>query len=154
MFIQLDEVNGRLAEVSKQLTRLIAFNSFYGPMQRRFKRKQVYQYVTVTANSSGQVYIIKNPQPETLIGVITEVGNNWFEDTYLEWMIDYSPRKIEYVIGDVDNPHVYNRGIPFVNEVSWTAYNNSGVSHVFEVLCDGFFIENTKYDAVVGSIPY
>jgi hypothetical protein len=96
------------------------------------------------------VFKLENPQPELLVGIITQVANDWYPNTSLEWFIDYHPRTVEYVIGEINNPKEYTRGIPFHSKIEWVAYNNDISDHVFGVLCDGFFIEKSYYARIVG----
>jgi len=149
-FILLDEMCGRLEEVTDKLDKLVAFNRFYGPMTRIFKKDLQYQYATISAGGSGRIWYMVNPQPDALIGIIVQVGNSWFENTHLDWLIDGEPKKVEYVIGQIDNPKEYLRGIPFERDVEWVAYNSDDVAHTFEVLCDGFFVPKSLYQKIVG----
>jgi len=141
----LDELCGRIEELTTELS---AYNRFKGPLTRPFKRELQYQFATIPAHGLGRVYYLKNPQPDLLMGLIVQVGNSWFPNTYLEWMIDYYPRRVDYVIGDVHTPKHYERGLPFEHEIEWKAYNNDMVAHTFEVLCDGFFIPKEVYGKV------
>lgn len=137
-------------ELKKLGDKVGAFVSFMGPMTRMFKRELQYQYKTIAAGKSGTVWFMKNPQPQLLVGIITQVGNSWYSGTYLEWFIDHYPKKIEYVIGDVDDPKHFERGIPFHKQVKWVAYNEDDVEHTFEVLCDGFWMSKKVFNHIVG----
>lgn len=139
-----------LFKIYKKLDKLTAFDSFMGPMSRRFKEEQQYQFATIQANAHGRVWYMRNPQPELLVGIITQVANSWFPNTHLEWLIDYEPKRVEYIIGVVNAPKHFDRGIPFFDEVQWIAWNDDTVNHVFQVLCDGFFIEKKLYNKVTG----
>jgi len=144
--ILLDELCGRLEEQSEKLG---AFITFMGPMTRMFKAEWRYQYKTVPAGRSDTVFKLENPQPDLLMGIITQVANDWYPNTYLDWLIDYSPKRVEYKIAEIENPKGYERGIPFEREVRWIAYNNDVSDHVFGVLCDGFFISKKLYQKIV-----
>jgi hypothetical protein len=144
--IYLDELCGRIEELTENLK---AYNRFKGPMTRPFKRSLQYQYATIPAGGHGRVYYLKNPQPDLLMGVITQVGNSWFSNTYLEWFVDYDPKKVEYVVGEIHNPKEYEQGIPFEYEVEWLAWNQDSADHTFEVLCDGFFLPKEVYNKIV-----
>jgi len=148
-FILLDELCGRLEEVTERLDKLVSFNKFYGPMTRMFKREQQYQSATIAAGANGRVWYMVNPQPDILVGIITQVGHDWYEDTYLEWIIDYDPKRLDYQISPYNAPKHFERGIPFFKEVEWTAYNNSDAPATFGVLTDGFFIPRKVYDQIV-----
>lgn len=152
--ILLDEICGRLEELSEVLTEklgaLEAYIKYMGPMTRVFKRDQQYQYRTVLAGGSATVYRLENPQEDLLVGIITQVANDWYPHTFLEWFIDYEPKRIEYVVGSVDAPKEFLRGIPFHHEVKWVAHNEDVSDHVFGVLCDGFFVDKELYRKIVG----
>lgn len=148
--VLLDEVCGRLEEVTKKLDKIGAFVTFMGPMTRMFKRGLQYQYATVEAGGHKRVYYLENPQPELLVGVITEVANDWYAHTHLEWVIDYLPKRVDYVIADVEHPKEYERGIPFDKQVEWIAYNDDVGDHAFGVLMDGFFIDRNTYSKIIG----
>lgn len=145
--ILLDELCGRLEDLTEKLNAYIAF---IGPTTRTFKPELKYQYKTVKAGQHDTVFKLENPQPELLVGIINQVANDWYPNTSLEWFIDYYPRKIEYVIGEINSPKEYARGIPFHSKIEWVAYNNDISDHVFGVLCDGFFIEKSYYAWIVG----
>ena len=148
-FILMDEMCGRLEEITERLDKLVSFNKFYGPMTRMFKRELQYQSATIAAGGSGRVWYMVNPQPEILVGIITQVGHDWYADTYLEWFIDYDPRRIDYQIAPYNAPKHYERGIPFFKEVEWIAYNNSDDPATFGILTDGFFIPREVYERIV-----
>ena len=147
--ILLDEMCGRLEELSEKLDKGRAFTTLKGPMTRMFRRDQQYQFATIPAGSSGRVFYLENPQPDLLVGIVKEVANSWFANTYLDWYTDYTPKTVQYVIGDVHAPKEFEEGIPFHKKVEWIAYNNDTASHVFEVLCDGFFLPKELYNEVV-----
>lgn len=149
MTVLLDEVCGRLEEVSRKLDKIGAFATFMGPMTQMFKRSLQYQFATIAAGGSGRVYYLENPQPDLLVGIITEVANDWYPHTHLEWFTDYLPKRVDYVIADVEHPKEYERGIPFHREVEWIAHNEDVADHVFGVLCDGFFLSRKFYEKIV-----
>lgn len=146
--ILLDELCGRLEDLGEKLDGLKSYNTYAGPMTRLFRRDDQYQFATIPAGTSGQVYYLRNPQPDLLVGVINQVANDWYPNTFLEWFTDYNPKRVEYIIGQVDEPKHYDRGIPFKHEVRWVAYNNSDEDHVFGVLCDGYFITVDNYNKI------
>lgn len=150
--VYLDEIAGRLEEIGDKLDRLLAFSTVQlSPMARMFRRDQQYQFATIQAGQSGQVYLLENPQPELLVGLINEVGNTWFPNTYLEWIVDGVPKTVQYQIAPVSAPKEYGKGIPFDDRVIWRAYNQDAVGHVFEVLCDGFFVDRKVYRRIAPS---
>lgn len=148
--ILLDEMCGRLEELGEKMDKLGAWVTFMGPMTRMFKPELQYQYKTVEAGGSATVYKLDNPERGILVGIITQVANDWYPDTFLEWYIDYKPKRVDYVIGQMDAPKEYERGIPFHHEVKWVAHNKSDEDHVFGVLCDGFFVDKRIYKRIVG----
>lgn len=125
-----------------------AYIKFMGPMTRMFKRELQYQYAPIGAGSSGRVWYMQNPQPDLLVGIIVQVANDWFADTYLEWYVDHHPKRVEYSIADINAPKHYARGIPFHDEVEWIAYNNDASDHVFGVLTDGFFMPRIDFEKI------
>lgn len=145
----LDEVCGRLEEIGEKLDKVTAFNVSKGPMTRMFKRDLQYQYATISAGSYARIYYLSNPHPDNWIGIITQVGNSFFENTYMEWFVDYLPKKVEYQIAEIHNPKHFERGIPFEYEIEWKGFNNSDEDHVFEVLCDGFFVHRDVYEKLI-----
>ena len=147
--ILLDEIAGRLEEQNEKLDKITAFNQFKGPMIRMFRRDQQYQFATIPAGSSRRIYYLQNPQPDLLVGIIKQVANDWYAHTYLEWFTDYAPKRIEYIIGQIDHPKEFEEGIPFRHEVEWIAYNNDTLPHTFGVLCDGYFIARSTYEKII-----
>lgn len=145
--ILLDELCGRTEELYDKLG---AYVSFMGPMSRRFKEEQQYRFLTISAGGHGRVWYMVNPQPDLLVGIITQVANSWFPNTHLEWLIDHDPKRVEYIIGAVNAPKHFDRGVPFFEEVEWIAWNDDTVNHVFQVLCDGFFIDKKLYNKIAG----
>ena len=139
--ILLDEMCGRLEEVGEKLDKMTAFNQLKGPMLRMFRRDLQYQFATIPAGSSGRIYYLQNPQPDLLMGIVKQVANDWYAHTFLEWFTDYSPKRVEYIIGQVDHPKEFEEGIPFKYEIEWIAYNQDTSPHTFGVLCDGYFID-------------
>jgi len=141
----------KLTGIYNKLDKLTAFNSFMGPMSRRFKEEQQYQFATIPApHGHGRVWYMVNPQPDLLVGIITQVANSWFPNTHLDWLIDHDPKRVEYIIGAVNAPKHFDRGVPFFDEVEWIAWNDDAVDHVFQVLCDGFFIDKKLYNKIAG----
>lgn len=126
-----------------------ALATFKGPMTRMFKRELQYQFRRLLPGQSGRVWYMMNPQPERLVGIITEVGNDWYPNTSLEWFIDYDPKFIQYQIAPTNNPKEFNRGIPFHYEVEWVAYNDGATPRTFGVLTDGFFISKGLFNKMV-----
>jgi hypothetical protein len=140
-----------LYKIYKKLDKLTAWATFMGPMTRMFKREQQFQFATVPAGQHRRVWYMVNPEPDVLVGVIVQVANSWFPNTFLEWFIDYDSKRVDYIIGSVDQPKHFERGIPFHDEVEWIAHNRDTVAHTFQVLCDGFFISKELFNKIVGT---
>lgn len=102
------------------------------------------QYKTVAAGTSDIVFELTIPEGK--IGFIEYVGNNWFNNTHLVWLVDNAEveRKIERMVAPVDAPLKFKEGeeIPVKRKIIWKAYNNDSKDHVFEVLVDGRIFEN------------
>ena len=96
-----------------------------------------YQYATIAANRSGRVYYMKVPQ--SCVAFIEQVANNWFADTYLDWIVDGQKveLQVQRAIAGLTIPKEYRPPILAKDYIEWVAYNNSGTDRVFEVLCDG-----------------
>lgn len=144
--IYLDELCGRMEELSEKLG---ASATFKGPMTKMFKWGSQYQYATVQPGRYKRVWFKRNPQPERLVGIITQVANQWYPNTHLEWIIDYDSKLVEYEIGLFCAPKEFERGIPFHEEVEWIAHNDSAVEHTFGVLMEGFFLSKKLFNKIV-----
>ncbi len=138
-----------LQRIEKKQDRADAFTKFMGPMRRVFKRERQYQYATIAPGQRGRVWFMVNPQRDLLVGIITQVAHDWYADTFLEWIIDYEPRRVDYQIAPTNNPKHFERGIPFFERIEWIAHNNSDAPATFGVLTDGFFIPRKDYDRIV-----
>ena len=112
------------------------------PFSQYFK---VHQYATVPANSTARVFYGK--LPNSMVGFVYKIGNNYHSGSVLRWMIDGTDveREIERQIGSVDRPAQYNmeNGGPYLvkDYIEFTATNNSSEDLVFEVLVDGLIYE-------------
>lgn len=152
----LDEIAGKLAELNETLRDQ---HKLIGPTSWLFPRNRQYQFGTVPNGQNAVVYRLETPTPET-VGIITEVANAWFPNTYLEWEIDREVKTVEYVIGEVEQPKEYFKGIPFYERVVWTAFNNDPTAtaeydpaegHTFWVLCDGYFMKKSLFKRLAGT---
>jgi len=137
---KLDTLTQRVEE----LTQILA------PPLHRFHPNLRYQYKTVKAGEADTVYRLRIPPDK--VGIITEVANSWFANTYYMWMIDGHGRveKVERQIAALNNPKEYTKGIVSFVGIEWEAYNNDTSDHVFEVVCDGYFIDRGLYKRIVG----
>jgi len=100
-----------------------------------------YQYRLVEAGGSAVLFDLDIPK-EYLGGVITHLGNSWFDDTYLTLDVDHAPviePKIRRQIAPVTAPTEQHRFIARKN-IRWAVHNEDDAEHYFETLCDGFFI--------------
>lgn len=105
-----------------------------------------YQYKLVEASKSAVLFDLNIPS-EYLGGVITHLGNSWFENTYLTLDVDHAPvleRKIQRQIAPVTAPTEQHRFIARKN-IRWSVHNEDSEDHYFEVLCDGFFIPRMTF---------
>ena len=105
---------------------------------------QVHQYKTINANKEGQIYYFLIPQ--STIGFIYNLGNNWFNNTTANLIIDGNPylHDISRIIGDIDQPSKINPPICVKNYIEWYVYNNDSTSHNFEALIDGILISKRR----------
>jgi len=92
-------------------------------------------YATVPAGERVTVWNFDVP-PDHVFH-IEQIGTNWFEDTYLVFLIDGSQReKVEHFYGSINAPQdVSRRFIHARHNVRWIAVNNSSDDVVYEVLC-------------------
>ena len=99
-----------------------------------------YQYLEIEAGESGTVLLIKVPAGCT--AYIQRTGNNWFPNTYFDWLVDGElVEKVQRMIAPVPAPKPESPPITAVNKIEWIAFNNSTSSHKFGVLQDGIFQE-------------
>ena len=112
------------------------------PFSQYFK---VHQYATVPANSTARVFYGKLPNSK--VGFIYKVGNNYHSESSLRWIIDGADveRNIERQIGSIDSPAQFkmDNGGPYLvkDYVEFTATNNDSKDLVFEALVDGLIYE-------------
>jgi len=144
--IQMDELNGRLEELAEAQResnlRAKAVNTLNGPAKRPFQNP--LQNKTLQPGESGRVFFLRNAQPDLTVGIITRLANLRYQNTVIEQFIDYEPKTIEYVMGDMHAP--LKVSMPFHREVEYIAYNNDTKTHTFEILCDGYFIPLREYN--------
>jgi hypothetical protein len=138
--LKLDVLTQRIEE----LTRILA------PPLYRFQPSQRYQYKTIKAGKSDLVYKLEIPPDK--VGVVTEVANTWFPNTYYMWSVDGAGKaeKVERQIATLNNPKQYDKGIVSFVGIEWEAYNNDTSDHVFEIVCDGYFMDEKIYRRIVG----
>jgi len=98
---------------------------------------KIHQYKTVGAGKSARVFYLKIPN--SCVGFLNQIGNNWFDNTYYVWKIDGAvvENKIERMIGEINSPKEFEPPFLVVDKIEFFAYNNDTTSHTFEVLCDG-----------------
>ena len=113
------------------------------PFSQYFK---VHQYVTVPANTLDY-RVFYGKIPNSKVGFIYKVGNNYHSGSTLRWRIDGADveREIERQIGSIDSPAPFNmeNGGPYLvrDYVEFTATNNNSEDLIFEVLVDGLVYE-------------
>jgi hypothetical protein len=151
---KLDVLNAKMSLLNDQqkaiLERLDMLLRVSAPPLYRFPPGQRYQYKVVKAGQSDIVFKLDIPPDK--VGIITEVANSWYPNTYLLWSIDGAGKteKVERVIASIDNPKTYEKGIVAFVKIEWEAYNNDTTDHVFEVLLDGYFIDQKIYKKIAG----
>lgn len=146
--ILLDDAVREMKELNKQMKQLIEINSLalnISLLPNTFVK--AYQFKNVPAGQKDTVFSINIPQDE--IGIITTVGNSWFVDTSLEWKVD--DRLVEHVpiqrkVAPITNPMQVR--IPVEDTIEWIANNTSTNDYVFEVLCNGFLIDEKVYNRI------
>ncbi len=106
-----------------------------------------FQRKLVGPGKEEEVY--RQDVPNGYVGVITRVGNDWFDSTSLKRFIDSRAMEatIERVIASVTDPMAVK--IFVKNQVVWTAKNNDLIDHTFGVLTDGFFVPFDVFDRVI-----
>jgi hypothetical protein len=146
--ILLDEIATRLLDIQKSLEDLKIINKMALGFKPQLFTKP-YQYKELAAGESGVVYEydIEKEYGGQYVGMITQLANSWYEDTYLLWHIDERSieraTKIEREIAPINNPLRVNYYVE--RKIIFEAYNNSNTAYVFEVLCNGFLIEKSIY---------
>ena len=120
-----------------------------------FPASIIYQSKTVGAGESDIVVWDMDMRDKGIamqhyVGVITSVANNWFDNTYLRWTIDYTERvvepsrvmdrRVDYSTGALNNPTELKPGYVITNESRWLATNNDSTDHTFYVYITGYFV--------------
>lgn len=126
-------------KAQREITQLVSYIQLPPPSARMFPSP--YQHKEVTAGESAVLFDLDIPG-EYLGGVITHLGNSWFANTYLTLDVDHRPvlePKIQRQIAPVTEPTELHRFIARKN-IKWSVHNEDTSDHVFEVLCNGFFI--------------
>ena len=99
-----------------------------------------FQTAIIAAGESGTVFLLK--VPAGCKAYIQRTGNNWFSNTYYDWLVDGELiEKVERMIAPTPAPKPESPPIIAVDKIEWIAYNNSNSSHHFGVLQDGIFQE-------------
>jgi len=101
--------------------------------------------VPVAPNSHRTVFYLRIPDKG--IGFIEHVGNAFYYDVdnYLLWKID--GRVVEEVhrsLDPIDQPKVFNPPLVVEREIEGIAYNNSGETLTYYILCDGKYVTMTE----------
>jgi len=99
-----------------------------------------HQYKLVKAKSSDIVFEIIIPRD--CIGFIEQVANSWYPDTVLHFIVDDEAEIVKREIAPINSPKHYDPPIVVKNFIRWVAYNNSEEDHVFEVVCDGYYVKS------------
>ncbi|MCK5615619.1 hypothetical protein KAR91_77860 [Candidatus Pacearchaeota archaeon] len=151
--ILLDDTVREMKEFNRQMKQLIEINSLalnINLLPNTFVKS--YQFKTVKAGGKDTIFLINIPQDE--VGIITTVANSWFIDTSLEWKVD--DRLVEHVpiqrvVAPLNNPLQVR--IPVEDTIEWIANNDSTNDHVFEVVCNGFLIDEKLYKRILTILP-
>jgi len=106
---------------------------------------QPHQTTTVAAGERVTVWSFKVP-PNHIFHV-EQLGTNWYEDTYLLWIVDGNQlEKIERFYGEINAPiDVRRRYIFSKQEMRFIAINNSSEDVIYDVLCDGTVYLNEDF---------
>lgn len=106
-------------------------------MLERIKFPEAYQHATIGAGEVGTVWYM--PVTGGYIAFISQVYIKWFNDCWLEFLVDGTPAepKIEHDIGSLTAPKTYDPTLVAEKSVKVVAHNNDASSHVFEALIDG-----------------
>lgn len=99
---------------------------------------KVFQFRDISVGGSGVVWEFKVPKKYVLF--VDRIGNNWFPNTYYNLKIDNEIHKIEYTIGNIEKPRVYDPPLVVKDFIIVEAYNNSSLTHTFAFLIDGFLV--------------
>lgn len=109
------------------------------PFSQHFK---VHQYATVPAGGVN-VRVFYGKIPNSCVGFLYKVGNNYHSGCSLSWKIDGSTVEgdIERTIGEIDHPANYTEenGGPYIvkDYIEFSASNPTANDLIFEVLADG-----------------
>ena len=99
-----------------------------------------YQYLAVAANSSAVVFELIIPP--SYVAYIQWTANNWFPSTSIAWEVDGELlENLERQTAPVNSPKQEIPPIVARKSIRWTAYNNAGSSHTFEVLQEGIMVK-------------
>jgi hypothetical protein len=151
--ILLDDAVEEMKDLNKQIKQLIEINSLslnINLLPNTFVKS--YQFKNVPSGKKDTVFSLNIPQDT--VGIITTVANSWFVNTSLEWKVD--DRLVEHVaiqrvVAPLSNPLQVR--IPVEDTIEWTAINDSTDDHVFEVVCNGFLIDEKLYKRVLAILP-
>lgn len=148
--VYLDEIAGRLAEISQTLQET---QRLQAPVQHVLRFPERYQTITIPAGQSATVYLLQVRSPEW-VAVMTEVANGptnlpW-ASVYFTWLIDHEPREpaiMRYSVAPITDPKP-ERLVAY-KEIRWVGHNEDDEEHDFEVVCDGYFIERKLFGKIM-----
>lgn len=97
----------------------------------------VHTTLTLGPGQSGTVYDLR--VPPGWVAFVERVANVYYEDTWYEFRVDGKQvgGKIDYVLGHINDPLVYDPPILARKQVLWVGHNGGDETQVFEVLTDG-----------------
>ena len=131
--------------IPKPEEELLVFKEIPKPLNQF---RNPHGYATVPAGERVTVWNFDVP-PDHVFH-IEQIGTNWFEDTYLLFLIDGSEReRVEHFYGSINAPQdVSRRFIHARHNVRWIAVNNSSDDVVYEVLMDGTIYHKDDWEKV------
>lgn len=113
-------------------------NSYYSPHQ------------TKTVKAGERLTVWSFTVPPNHIFHAELLGTNWYEDTYLLWIVDGSElERIERFYGEINSPiNIKGRYIFAKQEVRFIAVNNSSEDVIYDVYQDGtIYLAEDFYEA-------
>ena len=98
---------------------------------------KVHQYTTIQAGQNATV--LRFNISRNMIGFLTHVGNNYWNNTYYRWVIDGEviEEKVERMIGSPQNLHKFNPPYVAKSYIEFRGFNNDNVEREFEVIIQG-----------------
>ncbi|MQY78925.1 MAG: hypothetical protein GH151_06985 [Bacteroidetes bacterium] len=171
-FIYLDEMCGRLEDLEGRLIdaqNILDRGNLLTEYQLALKiapRIRIYEYETVPAAESKQLFERVMTWGKGLMFVITHVANStgagaevggWYANTRAIWERDTDAtvsmraieETIEYQYSRIENPQELTPWIPIFYNHKWTVYNNNAAQDIVaEVLMQGFIFSKYLFEEI------